>query len=86
MIYRIKVEEVQHGKFKHKFNIMCESHDFNNLIEKITEAIKEEVFLKIKNKLKAYDESFDDDLIDYKSRGKNTSKEDFLKQEMDVME
>ena len=90
--YRIKIEKVEKRKYTHIKNIMIETNNIKNTINKITKAIKKEIEKRkemltawINNKvnyIKNHIKITDKDLIDFKSKGKNISKEDYLKNEM----
>lgn len=90
--YRCLVQD-REGKDTHIANISFESDDIEIVIQKIRVAIADEIekrkrlfFIWLQNRQPDYYDKimkeFDDDLIDWKSKGKDISKKEFLENEL----
>jgi len=93
MKYRIKIELVEGRKYTHVHNIMCESDNLKELIRKIRHSIMTEIdnrlgklmehlSLKSKDYIDNLISEIDYDLIDWKSKGKDISKREYLENEI----
>jgi len=92
--FRIKVEEISEGKHKHKFQATILAKSTKHVREKIEAAFEAEIdearqefihYLASK-KGSLIDElikNLEDDLIDWKSKGQDVSKEEFLRNEIE---
>lgn len=96
MRYRIKIEEIENGKHKHIHNIMCETDNPKLLIKKIRTSIKKEInkrqeLLIIhlnkhqKGMIQKIIDETPEDLIDFKSKGKDINKKEFLANEISLI-
>ena len=92
MKYRIKIEEVQGSKFKHKHNIMIESNNLDSIILKLRKLLSSEITereIKVlewltsrkKSYFKKFSEEIDEDLINWKDKGEDITREEFLENE-----
>jgi hypothetical protein len=97
MRYRLKIEEIEQKKgktkFKHIHNIMIDSKNIKLVIAWIDLFFykeKEEAYLRLLLYINSRNRGFidtiitdwEDDLIDWHSKGKDISKRDFLKNEI----
>lgn len=95
MKFRIKVEKIDKNKYKHIKNIMIESDDIEQTINKIKESCNTEIQEREKllleyiiqrqpNMIQRIIKETDNDLIDWNSKGWDISKEEFLANEMEL--
>lgn len=91
--FRLKLEKVENGKYKHMHNIVIESDDELVVIKKVQAVLFQEIWERQKNLLiwanrrrknyvKRLMDEIPDDLIDWASKGKDISKEEFLENEI----
>lgn len=89
--YRIAIQKIEGTKFKHEHNIMFETNKINKCIQNIRLLLKKEIEKNIDNACKHFNKkslaqniirNVDDDLIDWNSKGKDITKEEFLENEM----
>lgn len=89
--YRIAIQKVD-GGYKHIHNVMLESENEQEVIEKIRQALKPEIEERTQlavawangreNTIKKIIRETDDDLIDWNAKGKDISKEEYLENEI----
>ena len=92
MKYRIAVQSIDGKKYKHVHNIMFETDNLDLCVKNIRESISTEIrmreilcsfyFGKQNDFIKNIIKDTDIDLIDWTSKGKDISKEEFLENEI----
>lgn len=93
MKFRIKVEELSNGKFKHKYNLMVESSSVKKIISKINNALEEEYELRMEllaewinersvSGVKKILRDTDKDKLSVQFRGKDISEAEYLENEI----
>lgn len=93
MKIRIAIQEIKANKYKHKHNIVLETDNITEIIKRIREELKleirkreEELLQYINNRQKSMykriAEETDKDLIDWKSKGKDITKEQYIENEI----
>lgn len=94
MKIRIAIQTVENNKYKHIHNIMLETENIERIIKKTRKALHKEI-KKREELLQQWIESrmpdmydkiiqeTDEDLIDWKSKGSDISKKEFLQNEME---
>lgn len=95
MRFRIAIQSIKEGKYKHEHNVMLEAESLEEIIRKTRECLKEEIQKReelliqwLSERQKDMYEKIisetDKDLIDWKAKGKDISKEEYIKNEIEA--
>lgn len=95
MKFRIAIQSIENNIYKHEHNIMLESDSKEEIIKKMRTALEKEIEEREKllmdwihsrrpDMIDNIIKNTDSDLIDWKSKGKDISKKEFLENEIEV--